>query len=196
MGVSFQRWFDDNGDYTHRLDYDLNDSSVVFDVGCYRGWFAEQISNRYGSLVYCFEPIPRLYRHLQRKFSAANNIVLHMVALSDRTGKMNMSNRRSRSSFNERGKIAVRCSTMDDVMLSLSVDHIDLLKINIEGAEYDLLDDMLEKNLMCLCDNIQVQFHDTVDDYKERYARIREGMEPTHYLTYEYPFVWENWKRK
>ena len=39
---------------------------------------------------------------------------------------------------------------------------IDLLKINIEGGEYEVLENLIENDLIKNIDNIQIQFHDFV----------------------------------
>ena len=66
----------------------------------------------------------------------------------------------------------------------IEIEKIDLLKINIEGAEYDLLEDMIKKNLVSKCNNIQVQFHTFISGYKERYELIKYGLSQTHELTW------------
>lgn len=40
-GKALQRWRKENGDYTHRVNYDLNEDSIVFDVGGYKGEWAQ-----------------------------------------------------------------------------------------------------------------------------------------------------------
>ncbi len=40
-----------------RHDYPLSNKAVVFDVGGYRGEWAQIIYDRYKCEVYCFEPI-------------------------------------------------------------------------------------------------------------------------------------------
>jgi hypothetical protein len=45
-------------------------------------------------------------------------------------------------------------------------------------------------------ENIQVQFHDFVPDAEGRMQRIQEKLAQTHELTYQYLFVWENWRRR
>ena len=45
--------------------------------------------------------------------------------------------------------------------------------------------------------NIQVQFHDfIIQNAEERMINIQRKLELTHELTYQYVFVWENWKLK
>ena len=80
-------------------------------------------------------------------------------------------------------------------MTNLGVEEIDLLKLNIEGAEYAVLQDMAKKNLLIKCKDIQVQFHTFVEDYGNQYDTIKAELLKTHCTTYSYPFVWENFKR-
>ena len=78
-----------------------------------------------------------------------------------------------------------------------NINKVDLIKINIEGGEYELLESLLENNLISIFTNIQVQFHDfLLDNGKERMNKIQENLAKTHELTYQYEFVWENWKLK
>ena len=69
------------------------------------------------------------------------------------------------------------------------------MKINIEGAEYDLLDHLIETGFIANIINLQIQFHEFVPNAKERMENIQKRLEKTHALTYQHEFVWENWKR-
>jgi hypothetical protein len=77
-----------------------------------------------------------------------------------------------------------------------SIESVDLVKINIEGGEYDLLDHLIAEGLIERIRDVQVQFHDFVPGAEARRAAIRHGLEATHVVTYDEPFVWENWRRK
>ena len=48
-------------------DHKLNSQSVALDVGAYVGDWSAQISNRYGSTIYAFEPNPHSFQLLQEK---------------------------------------------------------------------------------------------------------------------------------
>ena len=77
------------------------------------------------------------------------------------------------------------------------INHVDLIKINIEGGEYEVLETLLNNNMISIFKNIQVQFHDfIVENAKERMNAIQKKIALTHELTYQYEFVWENWKLK
>ena len=44
---SLEKWFSDEGDKTHRLNYNLNEGSFVIDLGGYIGEWSEQIYDKY-----------------------------------------------------------------------------------------------------------------------------------------------------
>ena len=51
------KWYADGGDYELRFDYDLDDESVVLDVGGYQGQWASDLFSRYRCRIYVFEPV-------------------------------------------------------------------------------------------------------------------------------------------
>jgi len=184
-------------EYTLRLNYDLNEKSIVFDLGGYLGWFTEQINNKYHSQIYCFEPIGIFHHELKSKFDPFNNIKVFKTAISDINGKSNIYiNYDESSMFIQKGmEYEIDCITLDRVLEENQIDKIDLIEINIEGSEYPVLEYMIRNNLVSKCDNIQVQFHEIGDNFYNRYISIKHELEKTHKLTYHFPFVWENWEK-
>ena len=85
---------------------------------------------------------------------------------------------------------------MQDWINKREINKIALIKINIEGGEYKLLDRLIETNLIEKIENIQVQFHDIEPDSSLKMEKIQEKLRKTHEPTYQYKFVWENWRKK
>jgi hypothetical protein len=77
-----------------------------------------------------------------------------------------------------------------------SVEKIDLIKINIEGGEYELLSRLIETGLIDKINNIQVQFHEVTSTSLSEMHIIQQSLSKTHKPTYQYEFVWENWVRR
>lgn len=194
---NFDAWFAAGGDKSLRLDYDLDENSVVFDVGGYEGQWASDIYSRYNCYIHVFEPVTVFADKIKNRFSRNSKISVHCFGLSDRTERLEMS-------FKNDGSTHVMPLSSDKVMASLvkagdffnenGIGRVDLMKINIEGAEYDLLDHILDSGLMSLIKNLQVQFHDFMPDSAERMKKIQSRLLLTHSITYQYPFVWENWE--
>ena len=76
-----------------------------------------------------------------------------------------------------------------------NVIKIDLFKINIEGGEFDVLPSIIENGYMSNIADLQIQFHTFVEQSKEKRELIRKDLMKTHILTYDYWFIWENWKK-
>jgi hypothetical protein len=71
---------------------------------------------------------------------------------------------------------------------------IDLMKINIEGGEYDLLERLIETNMISRIKNIQVQFHDVAPDSLSRMLAIQTSLLKTHSNIFNYKFVWDSYE--
>ena len=96
----------------------------------------------------------------------------------------------------EGSKVRIKMQKTSEFFAVHQIDLIDLMKINIEGGEYDLLDHLITSNLVSRIKNIQVQFHDFIPDANSRMKNIQNELAKTHELTYQYKFVWENWRLK
>ena len=200
-----QIWYKQNGDKTLRVEYNLSPDSVVYDVGGYEGDWAAEIAARYACAVYVFEPVALFVEQLKKRFRKNERIHILPYGLDGKDGEMMISALAEASSVfrdednhnhkaAQKEKISIRA--INAVMTELGTKHIDLIKINIEGGEYGLLECLLDNDLIGSIDNLQIQFHDFVPDAEKRMNAIKARLGLTHELTYEYIFVWENWKKK
>lgn len=192
-------WFAVKGDETLRLNYDLNSNSIVFDVGGYEGWFSTEIFCKYGSNIYIFEPVDEFYSSIKKKFSDNDKIKLFNFGLADEDKKMAINILENSSSVYLKGENNkdIQLKSIVNFLKNHNIKHVDLMKINIEGGEYELLESLIDNNCIEIFKNIQVQFHDfLIENAKERMTKIQENLSKTHKITYQYEFVWENWKLK
>ncbi len=81
-------------------------------------------------------------------------------------------------------------------MKKKKINNIELLKINIEGAEYDLLKYLYEKNFLPKINHIQIQPHDFENESLGNLLELHRNLHKTHNLKLSYPFVWDFWQRK
>lgn len=189
-------WFRDQGDKTLRLNYDLDKNSVVFDLGGYEGQWSSDIFSMYECSIQIFEPVEDFVSRIEERFSRQKKIVVHRFGLSNENRKTQIYlDRDATSVFKSSSESReIRLVKASDFFEREGISHVDLMKINIEGGEYDLLEHLLDCELTKRIENIQVQFHDFVPNAEERMKEIQKGLGATHSLTYQYPFVWENWR--
>jgi len=197
MEANVSQWFADKGDQTLRLNYDLTPHSVVVDVGGYVGQWTSDIFSMYVCTIHVFEPVDEFALHIRERFSKNPKISVYSVGLasSERTAEISL--RADASSVFRSSSSQTQIRLVDAVRFfeEHDIHHIDLIKINIEGGEYELLEQLLNTGFIKNIDNIQVQFHEFIDGHAERMAQIQKSLSRTHSLTYQYPMVWENWRR-
>jgi FkbM family methyltransferase len=137
----------------------LKQGMTVVDVGANIGMYALQASLAVaeGGRVYAFEPVPHIYQRLLEHISLnrASNVLAFPVALSDRNGVATFhlgtntftgSLIRGRTSSTVRvfrgatdEGITVRTQTLDSFRAEQGIEHVDAVKVDVEGAEVHVL---------------------------------------------------------
>ncbi len=192
-------WFAVKGDETLRLNYDLSDTSVVFDVGGYKGEFAGDIFCKYNATIYVFEPIKSFFQIIRNKFINNQKVKIYNFGLAGKDEEMqiSMSDNSSSVFLKTEDSETIQLKSIVNFIQENNISSVDLIKLNIEGGEYELLESLIENDLIRIFKNIQVQFHDfLLEDGKDRMHKIQESLSKTHQITYQYEFVWENWQLK
>lgn len=192
---AYEDWLRAEGDRTLRVDYPLDQHSVVVDVGGYLGDWASDIYARYRCTLHVVEPVPHFSEAIADRFKRNPDIVIHQIALGKIAGRQTMSVKedRSRMSDENGSHVLVEVRKASDFLDTLRADSIDLMKINIEGGEYDLIEELAESGWLQRIQDVQVQFHDFVPDAETRMTHATHLLRETHRCTYRFPFVWENW---
>jgi len=189
-------WRAADGDRTLRLTYELQPDSLVVDVGGFRGQWASDIFAQYLCRVHIFEPLPDLAAEIGRRFAQNPRIVVHAEGLAGETraAKMRTAGDGSAVVTSGKGDVEVRLVAAAEAFAREAWQRVDVMKINVEGGEYELLEHLMQAGLMRRIADLQVQFHDSAPRAIERRRGLQEQLRRTHHLTYEYPFVWENWR--
>lgn len=196
--------FDDDNGKKRIVEYsELDESSLIIDVGGYIGDFTAEISARYGCLIYVFEPVPAFARELRARFEKNKKINIQEIGLGSQTVKESIICDGDASSL-YKGKETKSESGIDVSIIDVvewfdinQIENVSLMAINAEGEEYPLLDRLIESGYISKIENLLVQFHDIYQkDAEERMNRIQRELLKTHQPVFQYKFVWERWKRK
>ena len=145
----------------------LSESSVVVDVGIGEdASFAESIIKRYGCTVCAFDPTPRAREYVAKL--AEPRLKLFERGIGPRPGLAQFflpSNGKQvsgslRHEFHLRGpSIEVEVVTIGQVFELLKRRRINLLKLDIEGTEYDLIRSAEFQRYASAIDQFCVEFH-------------------------------------
>jgi len=192
-----KRWFAADGDENLRFDYDLNSESLVIDLGGYKGQWASDIYARFNCHVLVFEPVKSFAEKIEKRFKKNPRVEVFRVALgaSKRQDIIALDEDGSSVYRNTLVKETIQFEDVADFFALHNIISVDLMKVNIEGGEYELLPRLSETGLVRKIKNIQIQFHDFGADSKMHMDAICKELEKTHSPTYQYKFVWENWVR-
>jgi FkbM family methyltransferase len=196
--VNMKRWKADCGDRELRYNYDLNEDSIVFDMGGYEGQWASDIFARYRCNILIFEPVSNFAEQINKRFCKNDKIKVFQYGLGaySRNEKIHLSANGSSIFGTSLNCEEIRVVDVKEWMDNGSVEKIDLIKINIEGGEYELLSRLIETGLIDKINNIQVQFHEVTSTSLSEMHIIQQSLSKTHKPTYQYEFVWENWVRR
>ncbi|MEO1251470.1 MAG: FkbM family methyltransferase [Pseudomonadota bacterium] len=125
--------------------YPIAAGDVVLDVGGHIGSFAARAAKAASAgEVYVCEPFPPTYQLLARNTQGFNNIDVNQLAISDRNGEAALfyskANPAENSLLRETDhKVTVTLQTLGAFLDAKGISRIDLMKVDCEGAEYDIL---------------------------------------------------------
>ena len=140
QNIEGERFFKDvfeEGDYREVKGLKAD---VVVDVGALAGEFSAYIYDQ-AQIIYALEPYPSYYKELTENIEEfnLNKIKPFNLALSNYNGEGFIQNEGSRgaSVLKEEGE-KVKVKTLAKFMKDQEIDHIDILKIDIEGGEVEV----------------------------------------------------------
>jgi len=148
----------ERAEYTFYISY-LRSGMVVFDVGANVGELTTLFSHFVtpAGSVHAFEPVDQAYERLQAVVAVLgrSNVVLNKIAVAERTESIvlnlydeehlswnTVASRPMRKGGADVLPVARRevpAVSLDDYCDERAIDRIDLLKIDVEGAELDVL---------------------------------------------------------
>ena len=165
----------------------LSQDSVVYSVGVGTDVsFDLSLIERFGLTVHAFDPTPR-----SREWVGSQDLppgfVFHDVGLAATDGSASFRppaddhhvSYAMTSATNEAGEsIQAPVRRLTTLMKELGHDRLDLLKLDIEGGEYEVVDDLLRQSVEV--DQLLVEFHHRMPEFgvektKQAIARLNDA---------------------
>lgn len=183
------------GERGHTLlhDYmDLPEGGTVFDFGGNDGKWADMVLNQQPDCtIHLFEPHPRKAASLRNKYRDDDRVKVYDYALGSAEAKLPL----------PEASISGVETTVDVVSVRRYFDtfdfpQIDLVKLNIGGAEYDLIPALSRAGILQNINRLQVTFHLKGESQIADRDDIRAGLSASHDCAWCYPFIWEEWRRR
>jgi len=199
-------------DHEDTKAYDLGKDSIVVDVGGYRGAFSQEIVDRYNPNIYLFEPVEEFYEACRSRFKNNSKVALYNLGLSNEDKYVTIYKQGQNSSAfrgapdqeqlppdRVYGAPVPEEIELRDVVRALEelrLEEIDLMSLNCEGGEFEIIPRLIDSGAITRIKNLQIQFHRFAKGADENRAIIREALAATHDERFNYPFVWESFRRR
>lgn len=165
---------------------------TVIDLGGNVGLFtirAAGVSDR----VLTFEPMPDNFERLRQNTAGLKNVEINNVAVGGSNGTLSLyfaNTTRGTGRFSAQPqaeihdashKIDVECVTLDSVFNRHQIATCDLLKIDIEGSEYDVLLNA-SKETLAKIQRIHGEFHPS-NDRPDALAQLKKRLDESGFIT-------------
>ena len=144
---------------------------TVIDVGANVGIFSNYISWKKNiKLIHAIEPVLKPFVELKKQFYYYNNIKCHKLGIHYKNGKDFMNVPSHTTSVEE-----VNVCTLPEFMDNCALNIVDLIKLDVGGLEYEILNSMNDKQIL-RSKNWLIQYHINVDGKAEilqnRFSRL------------------------
>jgi FkbM family methyltransferase len=145
--------------------------------------FETALVERFGCRVVGFDPTPRAVEHVRSR-TRGELFQAHPLALADHDGTLSFAlppesaaDQVSASAFahyggDARRRFEVPCATLATVRERFGLDRVDVLKMDVEGAEYDVIAQATRLGWLGDIDQILVEFHHFLPGLDPRRTRI------------------------
>lgn len=161
-------WFGNNYGGFYACPDLLNDRSVVYSFGIGEDIsFDKSIIEKFHCKVYGFDPTPKSINWIKQQnlpdgfsfhdYGIGSNTERHKFYLPRNPNHVSGSAMET-TNVNSEESIEVQLKSLPDIMTELGHTKIDLLKMDIEGSEYDVIDSII--NTETCINQILVEFHD------------------------------------
>jgi FkbM family methyltransferase len=163
--ATFRETFID-GIYDHFV-FNSDDVKIAIDVGANDGLFTDYLLQRGVERVYMVEADSRSSVFLNKKYSDNKNITVIDKALVDYDGQISFyssdectttSSTFKSESSNE--PVVVDCISFNTLLTENELTSVDMMKIDIEGGEYSLIESIDEKTFQSI-KYLIIELHDT-----------------------------------
>jgi len=142
----------------------MNSDAIIYSAGV-----GEDISfdlaliDKYNVFIHAFDPTPSSIDYINNNINT-KHFIMHNYGLYDKDCKMKFYLPRNKKYISHsiydkggEGAIEVNMRKITSIMDELGHTHIDLLKIDIEGAEYDFIKDMIKNKIYP--SQLLIEFH-------------------------------------
>lgn len=185
-----ETWFEQQ---YFRPDFQIQKTDTVVDIGAYIGDFSVYAAQKAtAGKVFAVEPADDNFRLLlgNKKLNRIKNLKAFNLAISKQNGKSKffLSSTHTIHSLKKNGannSTIVSTITLETFMKRKNIKRIHFLKIDIEGAEYEIVPH-LKSEVLKKIDKIVLEFHDYLDN-NNHFEKLKKYLEQNGFIVNIFP---------
>lgn len=152
---------------------------IVLDIGANIGLFSYHIMPLCKH-IYCVEPTPN-HNNIRNMVLYGYPVTNINIALSNHNGFSDFyiePINQTMNSLQPRGgeKLTVPCMTLEGIFNTYNIEHIDLMKVDIEGSEHTAITVELLKPVADKIDSVWMEVHPPDQETQEKFAKVYEAV--------------------
>lgn len=146
--------------------FEIDNLGTVIDIGANVGIFSNYISNRNATTIHAIEPTQKAVDDLKKQFYYYNGVKIHKIGIGAENGAMTIyvnndnstiSNFKTKTSDNITEE-QVSVFTLPTFYANNNIQHVDLIKMDIESMEYQVMDSLSDEDVL-LCSRYLIEYH-------------------------------------
>lgn len=151
---------------------DINANSIVYSFGVGEdASFDLELIKKFGLKVYAFDPTPKSIEWVE-KTGLPREFIMNQYGIANFNGEASFDPPSNRSHVSYRikyqeqetaGSITLPVKKLDTIMKEFNHGNIDILKIDIEGAEYCVIEYLMGTKIRP--SQVLIEFHDRFEGY-------------------------------
>ncbi len=161
--------------------------------------FDMTVMQKYDAKVYGFDPTPKSLKYV-KSIDTGDNFTLLEYAIANQDGQLTFNLPRNEDhvsgsfvDIDSTNTITVQAKKLQTILDELKIVDIDILKMDIEGAEYDVIEDMIDSKIFP--NQVLIEYHHFFDSISNKKTKdnirllIDNGYELFCIEAYNYSFV-------
>lgn len=175
------------------IDLHKNPKSVI-DIGGYLGDYSSELYKKFSCPILIFEPLKEYAEICRNRFKDNKNIKVVQMALGGFNGESVIYKSEISSSMYQGLSHSNDIETVSVGLLSdFMTNDVNLVKLNCEGSEYEILQDLIRTGWLPKIEELLIQFH-RLKSYRGIGKFIRVELAKTHELIFN--TKWQLWRKK
>jgi FkbM family methyltransferase len=149
--------------------FKVQENDVIVDIGASVGPFLYSVLDRNFKQAYCIEPQKDLFETMKLNLKSSN-ITLINKGVADKDDEVLISSAYDTTE----GRFLINGMRFDTFLKTYNIEHIDFLKMDCEGAEYDVFND---ENLLWIKQNVRkiaAEIHLSSESLLKKFKHFRD----------------------